>query len=52
MCNVLFSVVCLVCSGVVFLCCGSEQGGDAECGAGRNELRSPEPEASPAFKCK
>ena len=28
MCYVVFGVVCLVSSGVVFLCCESKQGGD------------------------
>ena len=35
MCYIVFGVVCLVCSGVVFF---KEE--TDECGAGRNELRS------------
>ena len=47
-----FSVVCLVCSGVVFCVASQDKEETAECGTGRNKLRSPEPEALPAFKCK
>ena len=51
MCNVVFGVECLVCSR--FFCVVSQNKEEtAECGTGRNELRSPEPEALPAFKCK
>ena len=48
LCYVVFGVVCLMCSGVLLLFNESEQGEcAAECGAGREVLRSPEPEASP-----
>ena len=50
MCNVVFGVVCSVCSVVVFLSQNKEE--TAECGTARNELRSPEPEVLPVFKCK
>ena len=52
MCYVVFGVVCLVCSVVVFCVVSQNKEETAECGTGRNELRSPEPEALPAFKCK
>ena len=46
MCYIVFSVVCLVCIVVIF-CAVKEE--TSECGTGRNELRSPESEALPAF---
>ena len=48
----MFSVVCLVCSVVVFCVVSQNKEETAECGTGRNELRSPEPEVLPVFKCK
>ena len=41
MCSVVFDVVCLVCSVVVFWFCESNNEETAECGAGRKELREP-----------
>ena len=51
MCYIVFSVVCLVCSVVVFCVVIQNKEDTAECGPGR-KLRSHEPEALPAFKCK
>ena len=54
MCYVVLGVVCLVCSVVdfFFFCFESQNNEEtAECGAGREELRSPESEALPIFKC-
>ena len=52
MCYIVFSVVCLVCIVVIFCAVSQNKEETSECGTGRNELRSPEPEALPAFKCK
>ena len=52
MCYIVFSVVCLVCSVVVFRVVSQNKEETAECGTGGNELRRPEPEALPAFNCK
>ena len=44
--------MCLVCSVVVFCVVSQNKEETAECGIGRTELRNPELEALPTFKCK
>ena len=41
MCYVVFCVVCSVCSGVIFFVLSQNNDNNAECGAGKKELREP-----------